>query len=788
MTRFFSEVCLEPDGNGSLRPLGLAGAAVTEIAPSDSLREVYEQRGREEYAEPVVPDPALDRKFAVLVEEIAALLPVDSYLDAGCGDGRFLAALAGTGQVPTRVVGVDIAETILDTARRAAEHAGVSAELHRANLERLPLRRRRVRPRRLGAGARAPPRPGRRRAGAGTRPPSRRRAAALDRQRRGTCITRTLNAPRWIAASLLRKRHSRDPHPLSARELRPRPARPAPARRRPRGRADADLPLQRRRRVAAPAAPAEPHRRAPPRRRARRHPRRRCAPSERLAFRRNALRRHRRGRVHRVAAPPHAPRPRPRRRRLGRVHRLLRPGAEGGERPRAPGRAGRPRRGRLPLDGVDGVFHLAGQPGVLSFGGVFPVYVRQNVLASQRLFEAAAAAGARTVFASSSSIYGDAETYPTPEDAVPKPLSPYGITKLAAEQLAYAYGREFALDSVVLRYFTIFGPRQRPDMALTRMVARLLDGLPFELYGDGSQSRSLTYVDDAVEATILAMERGAAGATYNVGGGVEVTVRRVDHDAGEGLGQEARPGARRRGARATRGARPRTRRAFARTPAGSRAPRSRRGWKLSGAGPLIGSRPDERPPLGPGARRAGGRSLLSMAAHQVALVAADRRSRRSARCSASFSRSPAAASGARRRSSTSASRSRRSAAGRSRASRRTRGRWARSSAPSPSSRASREETGIPASKLRSSISTSEIAAPGQPRGINPLIEIARQGRRRAAEDRAGDGRARGARGRGRLGVRDRRRSSCSSSRSRSARRSSRRWGRGSRTRSGSRTR
>jgi UDP-glucuronate 4-epimerase len=179
----------------------------------------------------------------------------------------------------------------------------------------------------------------------------------------------------------------------------------------------------------------------------------------------------------------------------------------------------------LPLEGVDGVFHLAGQPGVLSFGSVFPVYVRQNVLASQRLFEAAAAAGGRVVLASSSSIYGDAETYPTPEDAVPQPLSPYGITKLAAEHLAYAYGQEFALDAVVLRYFTIFGPRQRPDMALTRMVGRLLDGLPFELYGDGTQSRSLTYVDDAVAATILAMERGAQGATFNVGGGVEVTVR-----------------------------------------------------------------------------------------------------------------------------------------------------------------------------------------------------------------------------------------------------------------------
>jgi len=181
----------------------------------------------------------------------------------------------------------------------------------------------------------------------------------------------------------------------------------------------------------------------------------------------------------------------------------------------------------LDFSGVDGVFHLAGQPGVSSFGGVFPVYVRQNVLASERLFAAAAAAGARTVLASSSSIYGDAETYPTPEDAVPKPLSPYGITKLAGEHLAYAYGHEFGLDHAVVRYFTIFGPRQRPDMAFTRMVTCLVDGRPFELYGDGTQSRSFTYVDDAVEATILALERGTPGGVYNVGGGEEVSMRQA---------------------------------------------------------------------------------------------------------------------------------------------------------------------------------------------------------------------------------------------------------------------
>jgi UDP-glucuronate 4-epimerase len=178
----------------------------------------------------------------------------------------------------------------------------------------------------------------------------------------------------------------------------------------------------------------------------------------------------------------------------------------------------------LQLDSFDGVFHLAGQPGVASFGPIFPIYVRHNVLASQRLFEAAAAAGVRTVFASSSSIYGDAAAYPTPEETSPRPLSPYGVTKLACEHLARAYGSEFGLDVVTVRYFTIYGPRQRPDMALTKMVSCLAEGEPFELHGDGTQSRSFTYVDDAVEATIAAMERASAGSTFNVGGGTEVSM------------------------------------------------------------------------------------------------------------------------------------------------------------------------------------------------------------------------------------------------------------------------
>jgi UDP-glucuronate 4-epimerase len=175
----------------------------------------------------------------------------------------------------------------------------------------------------------------------------------------------------------------------------------------------------------------------------------------------------------------------------------------------------------LALDGFDGVFHLAGQPGVRASFADFDVYVRRNIVATQKVFESAARTGVRVVFASSSSVYGDAETYPTPEDAQPQPISPYGITKLACEHLAHAYG----LDAVLLRYFTVYGSRQRPDMAFARVVDALARGDSFELYGDGLQSRSFTYVADAVAATVAAMEHGTAGALYNVGGGTEATMR-----------------------------------------------------------------------------------------------------------------------------------------------------------------------------------------------------------------------------------------------------------------------
>ena len=176
----------------------------------------------------------------------------------------------------------------------------------------------------------------------------------------------------------------------------------------------------------------------------------------------------------------------------------------------------------LSFAGTDGVFHLAGQPGPSRSFDDFPLYLRRNVEASHRVFEAAARDGVRVVFASSSSVYGDVDRFPTPEDALPVPLSPYGVTKLAAEHLAAALERSQGLEVVVLRYFSVFGPRQRPDMAFTRIARALAEERSFDLHGDGTQTRSWTYVEDAVEATIAAMARG--NGTYNVGGGSEVSL------------------------------------------------------------------------------------------------------------------------------------------------------------------------------------------------------------------------------------------------------------------------
>jgi UDP-glucose 4-epimerase len=170
------------------------------------------------------------------------------------------------------------------------------------------------------------------------------------------------------------------------------------------------------------------------------------------------------------------------------------------------------------------VFHFAAQAGVRpSWGDGFAEYARHNVLATQRLLERyAARPPRRLVYASSSSVYGDAERLPTRESDLPRPYSPYGVTKLAAEHLCLLYQRNRGLPATALRFFTVYGPRQRPDMAFHRLLEAALDGRPFEVYGDGRQSRDFTYVADAVEATLAAAERGRPGTVYNVASGQPV--------------------------------------------------------------------------------------------------------------------------------------------------------------------------------------------------------------------------------------------------------------------------
>jgi nucleoside-diphosphate-sugar epimerase len=181
------------------------------------------------------------------------------------------------------------------------------------------------------------------------------------------------------------------------------------------------------------------------------------------------------------------------------------------------------------VEGVDVVFHLAGQPGVRgSFGEGFANYLRCNVLATQRLLEACEHRPLRAfVYASSSSVYGDAERYPTRESDPCHPVSPYGMTKLATEALADTYRRTCGIPTIGLRYFTAYGPRQRPDMAFMRFIEAALAGEPLTVYCDGGQIRDFTYVADVVDGTLAAARRGAPGRTYNLGGGCETRVADV---------------------------------------------------------------------------------------------------------------------------------------------------------------------------------------------------------------------------------------------------------------------
>jgi UDP-glucose 4-epimerase len=178
------------------------------------------------------------------------------------------------------------------------------------------------------------------------------------------------------------------------------------------------------------------------------------------------------------------------------------------------------------LERVDVVFHLAARPGVRrSFGRGFRAYLRDNVQATQRLLEAAAETDlAAFVYASSSSVYGDQDSYPVREDVPLRPVSPYGATKVITEQLAGTFWRSAGVPVVGLRYFTVYGPRQRPDMAFSRFLASALAGRPLSVLGDGHQVREFTYVGDVVAATLAAAGRGERGSVYNVGGGEPVAL------------------------------------------------------------------------------------------------------------------------------------------------------------------------------------------------------------------------------------------------------------------------
>jgi len=179
------------------------------------------------------------------------------------------------------------------------------------------------------------------------------------------------------------------------------------------------------------------------------------------------------------------------------------------------------------LEGVSTVYHQAAQAGVrASWGREFTTYTRQNVDATQRLLESCRRRPLRKfVYASSSSVYGETAELPMREDARLAPHSPYGVTKLAGEYLAKLYHRNFGIPTVSLRYFTVYGPRQRPDMAFRKFIGALLARQPVVIYGDGLQTRDFTFIADAVAANLAAAERGRAGATYNIGGGARVTVK-----------------------------------------------------------------------------------------------------------------------------------------------------------------------------------------------------------------------------------------------------------------------
>lgn len=194
------------------------------------------------------------------------------------------------------------------------------------------------------------------------------------------------------------------------------------------------------------------------------------------------------------------------------------------------------------LGGADHVFHLAGQAGVRpSWGKNFAEYTRNNISATQRLLEAAKGAQLKKlVFASSFSVYGDAKQLPATEETLPRPISPYGVTKLAAEHLCSLYAQVYGLPAVSLRLFTVYGPRQRPDMAIQRFLSAALCEEPVTIFGDGAQTRDFTSVGDVIEAHVLALEAPADERVFNVCGGSRVSVNELLTLVQEVTGQRLR--------------------------------------------------------------------------------------------------------------------------------------------------------------------------------------------------------------------------------------------------------
>ena len=189
---------------------------------------------------------------------------------------------------------------------------------------------------------------------------------------------------------------------------------------------------------------------------------------------------------------------------------------------------------------VDYVFHLAAQAGVrASWGKSFEIYTRNNIEAIQKLLEFYKDRNIKKfVYASSSSVYGDAEL-PMKEDSLLKPVSPYGVTKLAGENLCYLYWKNYNVPTVSLRYFTVYGPRQRPDMGIHKFVKAIFKGDEITVFGDGTQTRDFTYVDDVVEANILAAESNSVGETFNIGGGSRISVNDLIKIIARTIGKKA---------------------------------------------------------------------------------------------------------------------------------------------------------------------------------------------------------------------------------------------------------